>query len=157
MPAYSFKARFVEFVKNGSKPGTIRDFRKYPTVAGQLAHLYYAMRTKSCTKLVAVSPKIRAVNVLLVTNDRRIMLFDTNWIDPSKRDAIKNGKYSVAGCNHRVLTASEANELAWKDGFRHSDDAVKVEGCFDMMLDFWQQTHSLPFLGNHIIWSDYKY
>ncbi len=98
MPAYSFKWQFVENVKNGTKPGTIRAFRKHPVEVGQLAHLYYGMRTKFCTKLCKDSPTINTVKVLLISADKRIMVFDTNWIDPTKREAIINGKYSVAGC-----------------------------------------------------------
>jgi hypothetical protein len=51
MPAYSFKERFVPAVKSGRKRKTIRRKRKHQIKAGDPVYLYYAMRTKYCTKI----------------------------------------------------------------------------------------------------------
>lgn len=138
-------------VKDGSKPGTIRAFRKYPVKAGDFAHLFYGMRTNFCTKLVDPSPVIREVHSILITKEGNVILFDTNWLDVLAREQVKAGVFTAVG-PYRHLETAEKDELAWKDGFRHADDMTKQEGCFEMMCRFWRQTHELPFVGNHILW-----
>ena len=51
MPAYNFKRRFAEAVKEGSKTQTIRKKRKRPTVVGDKIFLYTGMRTKQSEKI----------------------------------------------------------------------------------------------------------
>jgi hypothetical protein len=52
MPAYSFKAQFVDPIKRGHKKQTIRGKRKHQAKPGDPLYLYYAMRTKYCTKIL---------------------------------------------------------------------------------------------------------
>lgn len=52
MPAYNFKAQFVEPIRFGDKTTTIRPPRsKRPTRVGDLLHLYTGMRTKQCRRI----------------------------------------------------------------------------------------------------------
>jgi hypothetical protein len=153
MPAYSFKERFVPMIKDGSKTQTIRSFRKTPPRAGQLAHLYFRMRTKYCTKLVEPSPVIKEVKCIAVYKTGYVLIIDTNWIEPGlARKVLELHGVTPDGVKSKHLTKSETDQLAWADGFRHSDDPQKVEGCFKIMLAWWQQTHELPFVGNIIKW-----
>jgi len=151
MPAYSFKERFVPMVKDGSKSQTIRSFRKTPPKVGQLAHLYYGMRTKYCTKLVDPSPGITKVHCIAVLENGDVKIYDTNWLDASDiKIAEKGGK--IEGVDSYTLPAPAKDSLAWRDGFRHDNDQGEREGCFDVMVRWWKQTHELPFVGNLIKW-----
>ena len=53
MPAYNFKAQFVEPIRAGTKHTTIRPCRKRPTREGDTLHLFTGMRTKACVKIGA--------------------------------------------------------------------------------------------------------
>ncbi len=152
MPAFSFKERFVTWVKDGSKPGTIRSFRKYPIKAGQPAHLYYGMRTRHCTKIVDPSPMIREVKCILIRADGRCVIFETGWIAPIDRERVLQGAVDIAP--HWELNIDELDSLAWKDGFRHQDAPEQKEGCRELMFAWWKEVNGLPFLGNHIIWGE---
>lgn len=157
MPAFSFKERFVPMVKDGSKCCTIRSFRKYPVKVGQLAHLYYGMRTKFCTKLVEPAPVISFVRCILIPKNGQLVVINTNWIAPEVRSLI------LAGGDIGVLlpdvkwTNGWSKELmdifAWEDGFRHSDDMNMAAGCYDLMLRYWRQNGGLPFLGFQTFWN----
>lgn len=151
MPAYSFKERFVPWVKDGSKPGTIRAFRKHPVKVGDTAHLYYGMRTRYCSKLMDPSPVIVEVQVLVITGNRRMYFLDTNWLELDEREsaitAAMRKKY-----NAQFMSDFEKDEFAWRDGFRFSDNPKKKHGCFELMIRYWQQTDGLPFVGNYIRW-----
>lgn len=163
MPAYSFKERFVPWVMDGSKPGTIRAFRKYPVKVGQLAHLFYGMRTKFCKKLVEPSPVIGTVVSIYVGACKDVAIINTPWIDETTCEAVcrftkqKQINELFKG-KVKWLTAEECDELAWQDGFRMKstrEDVAQIRAySFDAMIDFWQKTHELPFLGNYILWGD---
>jgi len=157
MPAFSFKERFVPMVKDGSKPGTIRAFRKYPIKVGQLAHLFYGMRTKYCTKLIDPSPVIRETRCVLLTAKGILYLFETNWIAPALREEILNGRgFSEVGNWKGTKNINEKDRFAWEDGFRHSDAPLQQDGCFEIMLRYWKQNNGLPFIGTHTLWGESK-
>jgi hypothetical protein len=152
MPAYSFKEQFVPMVMDGSKPGTIRSFRKYAPRVGQLAHLFFGMRTKFCKKLRTPSPPIREVVCVLITVNGSLYVIDTNWLDEDARERVKGLDFRTFRFWAAVPAFKDA--LAWQDGFRHADDPMRKTGCFDMMIKFWEQTHELPFVGNYILWGE---
>ena len=61
MVAYSFKGRFAELIRTGSKTQTVRAERKRHAMPGETLQLYTGMRTRSCKLIaratcVAVSP-----------------------------------------------------------------------------------------------------
>jgi hypothetical protein len=54
MVAYSFKNQFVEPIVKGTKTQTVRgNGKRRHARVGESLQLYYAMRTKQCTKIVA--------------------------------------------------------------------------------------------------------
>lgn len=162
MPAFSFKARFCEYVKDGSKPGTIRGVRNHAPRAGQLAHLFYAMRTKQCTKLVEPSPVILSVRGIYISENIDVALFSMPVTKHNEADLlsefvkIDSNKLPphLYGMPLRWLTADEKDQLAWTDGFR---EAGQVRGSMAHMIPFWMTPENrLPFLGNYIMWGEGK-
>jgi hypothetical protein len=142
MPAYSFKERFVPMVKDGSKPGTIRAFRKHEVKMGQLAHLYYGMRTKFCVKLVEPSPVIKRVWIIYINEAGDVALIDADFKEFT---------------SIRWLNDYEKDALAWMDGFRKENDMASCGGCFGIMCRWWRQTHALPFAGTYILWGEVNF
>lgn len=126
MPAYSFKERFCPLIISGEKRQTIRSKRKAQAKPGDTVYLYFGMRTKWCKKL--------GEGTCTGTKDITITKIGTVYIDGRK------------------LLNAEKDALAFNDGFRHADDPDKEEGCFDIMLRWWKQTHELPFNGDIIYW-----
>ncbi len=125
MPAYSFKIRFVPLIKDGVKRQTIRRKRKRQAKPGDTLYLYYALRTKFCTKLgEATCTKVSNIRIL------------------------RNGKVYI---NSRCLTKDQKDRLAYEDGFRVTG-AIGDAGCFNVMFRWWQLTHDLPFKGDIIYW-----
>jgi len=121
MPAYNFKAQFALLVESGVKPHTVRPKRKHPTKVGDTLYLYTGMRTKACRLLkTAICTRIRPIKVEFYP--RRVTL---------------DGK---------VLSRTEATELALRDGF----DAP--ESDYRMFWFFWT-TYGDVFEGELIEWS----
>lgn len=172
MPAYNFKERFVPWVKDGTKTGTIRDFRKYRVLAGhQLAHLFYGMRTKYCMKLVEPSPVIKKVRIVVLSEKFLPIIIETDWIAPENRYVFgsdnwietylvqRDTEYKtpnfLEGIEWTVLpNIAAADRFAWQDGFRHSDLPNMKKGCYKLMLRYWKLNGTLPYVGQHIIWGN---
>lgn len=126
MPAYSFKEQFIPLITSGEKRQTIRSHRKHQAKPGDTLFLYYGMRTKWCRKIK-----------------------ETKCIGTARITIAVNGSVFMDGIK---LNQVDKDHLAHSDGFRHEDDFHKVEGCFQIMLRWWQITHSLPFKGDIIYW-----
>lgn len=156
MPAYSFKERFVPWVKDGSKPGTIRGFRKYPVKPGQFAHLFYGMRTKHCIKLLTPSPAIKNVQVIYIGAFGEIALIDSFWFDQDFVEWLKmKGEHEINKLpGVKWLTTAEKDLLAWNDGFRSSQEPNNEYQCNDIMFRYWRFEVELPFIGNYIQWGE---
>ena len=152
MPAFSFKEQFVPFVKDGSKPGTIRAARKQIPRVGQLAHLYYAMRTKYCTKLVEDSPTIRSINGIYIGAKGEVAIMDVVITKDNEADLLHYmnllPKTHCLGAKLTWLTKKQKDALAWHDGFRSPDHPHSHRGCFDLMVKFWE----LPVISNYHLW-----
>jgi hypothetical protein len=155
MPAYSFKERFVVYVKEGSKPHTIRLRRKKGAAkVGDQLHLFFGMRTKFCTKLrQEVCTK---VNTIFIGKDLQIIIISPRLTD-QEFEYVQNcntlGLNAVLKKRMTLLTHREKDQLAWKDGFRPVGSSLeKPDGSFELMFRFWNQTHSLPFIGDIIHW-----
>jgi hypothetical protein len=148
MPAYSFQERFVPFVKDGSKPHTIRARRRSFAKPGDTLYLYYGMRTKHCTKLrEEVCSKAKTI---FIKKNGAVIIYDDR-LDDYQVDLLRNGKYPKMGMK---LSDFNKDQLAWRDGFRPEGTSLKnPKGCFDLMIRFWNQTHKLPFIGDIIYWN----
>lgn len=109
-----------------SKRQTIRNKRKGQAKKGDTVYLYFGMRTKWCKKL----------GEEICTATKEIVIKRTGAVY----------------INGRKLTDREKDVLAWNDGFRHSDEPNQKSCCFQLMLRWWKQTHSLPFVGDIIYW-----
>lgn len=75
MPAYNFKAQFVEPIQSGKKVTTIRPCRKRPTRVGDTLHLFTGQRKKACRKIGVYRCKSVAPVVILPV-DVKIRLRD---------------------------------------------------------------------------------
>jgi len=148
MPAYSFQERFVPMVLDGSKDCTIRGRRsKGFAKPGDTLYHYFGMRTKWCRKLR--EEKCTAVHTIIIEKDsiitipRRLTdqeIADTPWNDIKEE--------------LQVLSTKEMNLLAWRDGFRpEGSTADNPKGAWQLMKEFWMETHTLPFIGDHIYWN----
>lgn len=121
-------------ILDGSKSQTIRADRK-----GRRGHakpedriyLYFGMRTKWCKKLgEAICEQVQDIKIT------------------------EDGKISVDGYE---VYAVHLDWFAWKDGFRPDGSTEdNPQGALELMMRFWRQTHSLPFEGKLIQWTDFK-
>jgi hypothetical protein len=120
-------------ILDGSKSQTIRANRKGRqghAKRGDTVYLYYGMRTKWCRKLGEA--------ICMVTADIRIT---------------QDGDIFV---NNLKVPDDEKNAFAWRDGFRPQEPTSNSFASFGLMMRFWEQTHSLPFEGKIIQWTDFK-
>lgn len=155
MPAYSFKEQFVPFVKDGSKPHTIRARRRRQSIKkGDTCYLYFGMRTKHCTKLrEEFCTDVRTIMIGHLLGKPTIAIFDKRLSDQDF-EALQAGLLNLDEHQINVLSDKEKNELAWRDGFRPDGSSLSnCTGSFDLMIRFWNQTHSLPFYGDIIYWN----
>jgi hypothetical protein len=116
---------------------------------------YFGMRKKFCTKLIPNN----------TCNDVQTIYFFINgtvYLGPfvEQTRAELNLEYLRRGVpvdNTKELTDTEKDQLAWNDGFRHNHNPLKrenqIEGCFYLMYEWWQKTHTLPFTGQLIKWN----
>lgn len=124
MPSLNFKKQFAPLVESGIKRQTIRALRKQPIKVGDDLHLFTGMRTNACRRLRPVEKCIAA--------DR---------IEISER-AIGKFTRAHACLNGRPISHSSLQKLAAADGFQTVPE----------FLDFFDQTHGLPFEGQLIKW-----
>ena len=148
MPSYSFKERFVPMVMDGSKPHTIRARRKkgYAKI-GSMLYLFSGLRTKFSRRLrTEPCTDVRTI----IINQHEIVLCDYRLTD----DQLTNDGWNKHLYGRNFLTKTEMNKLAWKDGFRAEGSTLQnPDGSFDLMIRWWKQTHTLPFIGDIIYWN----
>lgn len=125
MPALSFNSRFASLVESGRKTQTIRAPRKRPIVVGDRLYLYTGMRTEACRKL----GEGLVERVELIHLDRRGSSVGAEHPNPMRGSGV-------------WLTESALDRLARADGF-----AGRKE-----LLDWFDETHGLPFTGSLIRW-----
>jgi hypothetical protein len=152
MPSYTFQTRFVPFVKDGTKRHTIRKIRKHPCKPGKLISHFTGPRFKPVR--IIDKQSCLQVQTIIITADGECYLLDAilNQVegamlleDPALPPDLLPGKYIK-------LNTFGKDRLAWHDGFRHQDKPTSFTGCFDIMLNWWKQTHELPFIGHLIKW-----
>ncbi|MFN7999277.1 MAG: ASCH domain-containing protein [Bryobacteraceae bacterium] len=132
-----FKRQFAEYVWEGSKTHTIRAFgKRRPFVPGDRADCYCDVRQKGEFLLGRWAVQ-RVENI---------------FID------ISGGDTPLVRLNVRLdgvqLDPNETDLFAWRDGFRRDPGCTLLgaAGSAQMMIEFWQKTHSLPFRGQVIHW-----
>lgn len=160
MPSYSFKERFVPMVKDGSKRQTVRALRKNNPVPGQLAHLFYGLRTSNCKKLL-LPQFILQVKTVFITSPvdmvtpGNIFLFPEMLSNYAIQTFIDKGidELLKKNCAEYKLTDPERELFAWKDGFRHDGSTEKnPKGSYELMYRWWMQNNELPFVGTVTYW-----
>lgn len=142
MPAYSYKEQFVPFLLDESKDHTVRKERagrSRHAGPGETIYHYFGMRTKWCRK----------IGESICTEVRKI------------RIAPEGIHWHVTGLEGQskfiALTKEESDVFAWSDGFRpEGTTSEDTRGAFTLMLQFWKETHELPFYGVSIYWKDFK-
>lgn len=164
MPAYSFKERFVSFVEDGTKPHTIRNYRKYPVKRGDTLYLYYGLRTRYARKLR--QEPCTDVQTIAIADNGNVAIIDRSQLSKKEISQLKQWIIQpkiyfkddlFCGIPANVLTLYERDQLAWKDGFRPEGSTIENSvGCFILMLRYWRQMHDLPFVGNLIHWKPKK-
>ena len=53
----------------------------------------------------------------------------------------------------KVLTDKEADELAWRDGFRWEGEPNQKKGCIFLMHRWFSMNHEMPFIGHIMYWA----
>jgi hypothetical protein len=153
MPAYNFQKQFVPYVKDYSKPHTVRAYRKdgrLPKI-GELVHLYTGMRTNQCEKLVNPSPPATDVKTIFITAAGKL------YIGPVEKkifaQSLLTDEFLIFVHCGADLEADAKNTFAWMDGFRPEGTTVNAPGnAFHLMLQWVTQTHGLPFTGTITYW-----
>ena len=132
MPALNFQARFAALVASGKKKQTIRATRKRPIKAGDTLYLFSGQRTKHSRRL-AVGICTETFPVVIAYGQR------------IGKDLVTSRMPQICGvgeCGTYYLHDADQSDIARRDGFNGVDDLV----------DWFEETHGLPFLGQVIRW-----
>ena len=149
MPAYSFQSRFVPFVKDGSKTHTIRNRRRYPAKIGSTCYLYSGLRTKWCQK-IGTGVCVKTFSIAIYQYG---VVFYPRLLEDTELEAARISPFDPLLPIAQVLSIQECDRLAWADGFRpDGSTSQNPGGAFNLMIRFWNQTHSLPWAGDIIYW-----
>lgn len=128
-----FKRRFAPFVEDGSKTHTIRATRKITPRVGEICHCYVDPRQKTM-RLLGRWPCVRVQEI------------EIDWL------AVNGRMTLLIALDGEGLDPSEANQLAYRDGFRSRGP----EGALNEMHAYWHKLHgadAFPFRGHLIHWS----
>lgn len=139
MPALNFSAFVVPHVEDGSKRMTIRSMRKRPFQAGDRLALYTGMRQKSCRKLreeVCTSVSTIVIREVAYETEVESAVFHTS----------KGGVVVIV--DGQYLGRSDAEDLAWRDGFRQGGIGEGLAAFIYQFADWY----GLPFTGQIIRW-----
>ena len=138
MPSLNFQKQFAAAVESGEKRQTIRLVRKNPIKAGDKLYLFTGQRTKWSRRLVVQ----RAVEVIrrAVKGLPRGHVVECTGVEPFSIHHFPDGYAVAVAC--RELGAEEAEAMAIADGFDE----------FFGMIDWFEDTHGLPFEGVLIRW-----
>jgi hypothetical protein len=150
MGLYNFQERFVPFIKDGSKPHTIRAIRKYPQKVGALMHLFFGLRTKYSTRIIPALP-CKSVKTIIFYDDGDVFIHPEILNIEQATQFVEITNLHIARRTLHLLDDTDKDELAWRDGFRVDDKGTR-KGCFYLMLRWWRQTHELPFAGHIQYW-----
>lgn len=149
---YGFQECFVPYVLDGSKTHTIRALRKYPVRPGGRMDLYRKVRQPD-EELLFRTP-CTDVDSLVIAATRRsgYGIYLGPLVDGLYGEENTDKRESVIREPVRYglirLSSDECDQLAWRDGFR----AEGVPFAFQLMMRFWSNTHTLPFIGEMPHW-----
>lgn len=163
MPAYNFKERFCPYVIDGSKPHTIRNFRKQQVFPGQTLFLYKGLRTRKallmrkerCDKVrtIGISPSGHLIIAHTVRPDEMLLPKIKRHLRRLEMGLDKSIVTTIYEVSVYSLSQTGKDRLAWYDGFRPEGSTVEAPtGAFEMMLACLKSMYSLPFIGNIIYW-----
>lgn len=148
MPSYSFKPRFVPYVKDYTKRQTIRKIRKHSPKLGQPLSLFTGSRFKP-VRIIPVKPPITQVDTIFIYANGDVFIYENQAMDePSANFLLENPVFHST----RQLTDSEKYLLAWNDGFRPEGALKELAEPWRIMFEWWQETHALPFAGHITKW-----
>ena len=160
MPSYSFKPRFVPFVKNGTKRQTIRSIRKYAPKVGQPLTLLTGSRFKP-VRIVENKPTITAVHSIFILQNEDIYVVLDKALTKGEAQYFFDNP-ACFNCFAMKLTAYDKHILAWDDGFRPSTitpdtdildiQTNQLKECWFDMRNWWIEVNSLPFAGHITKW-----
>lgn len=144
MPAYSYKERFVPFILDLSKDQTIRKRRKkgFAKVGNTLYH-YQGLRTRFCRKLG--ESICSDVKTIIIKKNGAIIIFEGRLSDQQCKKALRGNQMG------NKMSEAAADLLAYRDGFRN-EEKIYPTSHYSLMIRWWKQTHSLPFIGDLIRW-----
>lgn len=140
-----FKARFEQFVREGSKTHTIRRTKKVPPKVGETCHCYGDVRQKSM-HLLGRWPCIAIDNVLI----KPVMVDGWKSLGLDKPMIVTLNVF----INGEELSTDETETLFYRDGFRNVPPAYTSTA---MARDFWRANFEAGewFEGQMIHW-DYN-
>lgn len=161
MPAYSFKPRFVPFVKDGTKTQTVRRIRKYPPRKGQPTTLLTGSRFKP-QRIREEKPLVENVDTIVIGSTGKMFLLKNIAITQEQEITIRAiielsevmpNEFKIhPPYNFYELSNEEKDLFAWMDGFRTDYRSNDTTGCFDLMFRWFQSIHTLPFVGHVTYW-----
>lgn len=146
MPSYSFKERFVPFVKNFTKRQTIRGIRKHPAKPGDTISHFTGSRFKP-VRIIDKQICIGVDTIFILENGEVYIAKDVVMNEISAKFSLDR---PIVLNGFKKLTIGERNEFAFDDGFRRA--SFVTNDCFSEMISFWKDTHALPFAGHIIKW-----
>jgi len=153
MPTYNFKEQFVPFVQDMSKRQTVRAYRKDGKLPmpGEPLHLFTGMRTNYCLRLLPP--------LLVVETSATIFIYvgEMYLCDLLTKVEAEYLLYHPIELNLNkdvdCFPKKEKDIFAWQDGFRPDKSTIEAPGkSFDLMMDFWKQSHDFPFTGTVTYW-----
>ena len=161
MGLYNFHPRFVPYVEDWSKRHTIRGERTHPDSPGSAMHLYTGLRhpgARCLMRPLCVRSEFIRIEGGPNHPHRILMGFSLGLgHDEDARSGWQNPPIygSVTGGPLVRLVIDEANELAWRDGFREPHSSLEDPGdALGLMMRFWSQR--LPFEGSIYHWNPAK-
>ena len=151
MPSLNFKADFIPFILDRSKPHTIRQERKHPIKVGDTLYLYYGLRTKSvCLIGTAMCIDVQKINIYPGNK----VLLDEVWLndDQVERLARRDGFSATSDFFHffeqtYALPTSNMCLIWWKVG-----DLKIHKPIYEVFPEAWREAVLNPWndlIGQH--------
>lgn len=147
-------------VQDGTKTQTVRAYRKDGKLPmpGEAVNLFTGMRTKDCQRIepltTGAKPVVKSVATIFILENGTMytgVMLSEETANKFLSVMLKFG-YNPAKEVNKV-TGALKDLFAWQDGFRPAGSTADNPGeAFALMLDFWKQTHSLPFVGTITYW-----
>jgi hypothetical protein len=160
MGIYNFKPQFEPYILDWSKRHTIRGERQHPDRPGSVMHLFVGLRHQGARNLMR--PMCTRTEFIRIeggkqTPFRILMGLSVGLSEPGVIPAASATPFygTETGGPLVRLVIDEANDLAWRDGFRPVGSTVDDPGdALGLMMRFWEGR--LPFEGTVNHWNPAK-